>query len=530
MYSFFKYFHTSLLLITLTSNCLSQDSWINQLDRYWGALKYNKIPPTHQIIDWDSVYLNIYPSISNAQNQRDVDSILSAFIYRFDKRNWKKATSAKAILSGKDYGILKNLYPPLLIYLDIISEAFTQNRINLPAYYSFCNSTIQLPCFNNEKSYALDSCKLEVYRSLSLAKFWNAIEYFYPYKNELPIGWDLILENYIPRFREINKNIEDYVLLTRELNAEILDPHVISSIQGSYSNYISFAPPFIVNIENNKLIVKKSSDTSIIKPGEEILKYNNQTIIELVKKKQKYFKTLNETALRTTKINQMLLVSKDSVPVQFIREKDTISCVLLTIPSRDLYKLNVEKKCFATNDSMYYLNLACYNDSSLLKKLQTFERGKTLILDLREYPKVSHNIISYFIDDSLNFGMNTIPKKNFPGKFINWKPAIVVGNSADLRDKFKEILVLINSETISKGEYIAAAFDDVKNVKLVGSNTAGIMGNMSFIELPGKVICTFTSTGFYDTNGRSLLKKGITPDQYNTLKDFDRTILKYEIK
>ena len=60
------------------------------------------------------------------------------------------------------------------------------------------------------------------YRLLALFRFWNVINYFFPYKKLIDDPWENVLARYIPKF-EANKDAVDYQLTVREMVAEIKD-------------------------------------------------------------------------------------------------------------------------------------------------------------------------------------------------------------------------------------------------------------------------------------------------------------------
>ena len=45
------------------------------------------------------------------------------------------------------------------------------------------------------------------YRLLALFRFWNVINYFFPYKNLIGDSWETVLPRYIPKF-EANKDAD----------------------------------------------------------------------------------------------------------------------------------------------------------------------------------------------------------------------------------------------------------------------------------------------------------------------------------
>ena len=62
------------------------------------------------------------------------------------------------------------------------------------------------------------------YRLLALFRFWNVINYFYPYKHLLDDDWDTILLQFIPLF-EAASDAREYELAVAELATHVPDGH-----------------------------------------------------------------------------------------------------------------------------------------------------------------------------------------------------------------------------------------------------------------------------------------------------------------
>lgn len=62
-------------------------------------------------------------------------------------------------------------------------------------------------------------------RLLALFRFWNVIQYFFPYKNLMDKPWDEVLLEYIPRMEAVQSPLE-YALTIAELATCCNDSHV----------------------------------------------------------------------------------------------------------------------------------------------------------------------------------------------------------------------------------------------------------------------------------------------------------------
>ena len=75
-----------------------------------------------------------------------------------------------------------------------------------------------------------------------------------------------------------------------------------------------------------------------------------------------------------------------------------------------------------------------------------------------------------------------------------------------------KLVVIVNEETVSQAEYTAMAFRAGDNTVIIGSQTQGADGNVSFIPLPGGLKAGMSGIGVYYPDGRETQRIGIVPD------------------
>lgn len=83
-----------------------------------------------------------------------------------------------------------------------------------------------------------------------------------------------------------------------------------------------------------------------------------------------------------------------------------------------------------------------------------------------------------------------------------------------------KVIVLVNSNTQSQGEYTAMALQSSKMVQVIGSTTAGADGNVSSISLPGGVKTRISGIGVFYPDRTPTQRIGVKIDVkvYPTLK------------
>ena len=93
----------------------------------------------------------------------------------------------------------------------------------------------------NEKPYDAMFLPDEAHRLLALFRYWNVIEYFFPYKYTIGRDWNDVLVEFIPRFIAANDELE-YHLTVLELATRIHDAHAAA---GSLTLHKHFGALFL---------------------------------------------------------------------------------------------------------------------------------------------------------------------------------------------------------------------------------------------------------------------------------------------
>ena len=80
-----------------------------------------------------------------------------------------------------------------------------KNRFQGAHYYIGKNS-VGSPKFSNEKKYYTMPFDDDGFKLLALYRYWNVINYFFPYKYLTDKDWNKVLKEYIPKFINSNNN------------------------------------------------------------------------------------------------------------------------------------------------------------------------------------------------------------------------------------------------------------------------------------------------------------------------------------
>lgn len=493
------------------------------LGKIWGFLKYHHPEIAKGNHNWDYELFRILPEYLKAKNNQERDEILISWMEKYGK-----LIPCKKCKSTPNNAVLK----PDLSWIDesnfsdslktLLQEIYS-NRNQSENYYIRLEPQVENPNFTNENPYANMPYPDAGFRLLSLYRYWNMIEYFYPNKHLTDKKWSTILKEYIPTFINAKDELE-YELAAIQLIGELNDSHAnlwggrtkIDELRGN--NYA----PFKAEFAGNKLVVTdyfnpEFSEQAKLKVGDVITDINGKSVNAIVDSLKKYYPSSNEASMLRDISADLLRSAKNTIHLNYISENQEKEQEVELYPRKNLnmyfwYKVNKDEKCYKLLDgNIGYVTLANIKDEAISTIKKSFKNTKGIIIDIRNYPStfVPFALGSYFVSRPTAFVKFTKGNPTNPGEFV-FRKGIKIWNFGR---KYKgKLVVLVNEKTQSQAEYTAMAFRAVKNSKIIGSTTAGADGNVSEILLPGGLRTMISGIGVYYPEGTETQRVGIVPD------------------
>ena len=508
-----------LILTIFSSNLLTAQQAISETEKLvsigkiYGFLKYYHPEVGKGTYNWDDEFIKYLPKILNATDRNDLSVIYINWIDSLGKIDVCKKCSSDEKYFDKNFDLswLQNTE----VFNDELSSKLKyieNNRIQKENFYVETQPVGNIRV-TNEPEYKKIEFPKEEYRLLGLFKYWNVIEYFYPYKYLTDQTWDSVLKEMIPKFKNV-KNKSEYQNTIKELVAKLDDTHAWVSFSDERPKYL---PIKISNIEN-KAVVSGFYNDSIanlnnLKLGDIILKINDLDVKTEKDKDLKYIAGSNTNIKIKNTYNKIFSGSEDNINLTIERQGVIEQIRVNRYEFNDFNYWNNPKtiKSKSIDDNVGYINMASVKGEDVSGIFKSFENKKTIIIDLRNYPAFIYRLISRQINsEKRDFTKIYSPNIKYPGKFI-FKKNLQTG--VKNRKAFKgKIILLVNDESISRSEFTAMAFQTADNVITVGNQTAGADGDVVVFEYLGGYRTAISGNGILYPDGSETQRNGIKID------------------
>jgi hypothetical protein len=495
------------------------------LAQVWGFLKYYHPAIAKGDFNMDAELFKVMPSVIKATSYVALSNVIESWVDKFGVPpvcEQCKPLDVQDALQLPNYG---SIFDQQIFSSSLIEKLkyILNNRNTGENIYVILAEGINNPLFQHEQHYAYLSYPDAGIRLLCLFRYWNMIQYFYPYKHLIGRDWNGVLTEFIPQFIK-SANVTDYDVTTLKLICNIHDTHADLGSSLTIANYMGkYRLPFQAKFIEDKFVVTGYYfDTLNVKEkfklGDVITSINGISVNELIKKYLPLTAGSNyATQLRDMPGSFLLRGNNPNFKLAIIRDRkaSTVDFNGIETSKADFYSLdwNPGKNLpgyYLINNQIGYLFPGRYSNDSLPKIKALFKNTKGIIVDMRCYPSdfMPFSFVPYIKSGNADFAKFTNTSLAYPGLFTATKPLGVNGT-----EEYKgKVVVIVNEITQSQAEYTTMAFQASSNVTVIGSTTAGADGNTSPIYLPGNLITVISGIGVLYPDGTETQRKGVKID------------------
>lgn len=495
------------------------------LGKVWGFLKYYHPEVAKGNYNWDYELFRVLPQIANAKDKKERNNLLNRWI---DKYGEIEETKDYSISDSSMYSRVINLdwiYDKKMFGDELVSKfnrIRSAKRTNFHYYIQNYPSVTDLnKC--REPQYLDISWVDQGFRILTLFKFWNAMEYNFPFVEIADRSWNSLLKEFIPRFVEPG-NKKDYQYTFLELFACINDSHTFYTpssdfLSGDSNSDYSILPVQVAYTFDHRVVVANSL-VNELKRGDILLKVDNKDIDSIFEREVRYISASIPSTMIYTILNQLFITINPQITVTFMRSGEEKTTIIDTTPYKGKELLPpvlgddyAEERKLASKN-IAYINMNTMEDSDIRDFIEKNQSAKGIIIDMRHHLGhrfgVNEALIRWLIPKEVVYLWSSVNDRSNPGNFI-CNNKIITGT--DNPEHFTgKVAILVNQATMSVGEIRSMAYRNAVNSKVIGTTTAGAVGPVSHFNLPMGVDFSYSANGMYYPGWEPFQRKGVKID------------------
>lgn len=487
--------------------------------KVWGFLKFYHPNVTDGSKNWDEQLFQILSKIEEAQTAEAFSAVIENWIISLGEV--KKYEAAKPVVKKEHFE--KNFDLSWISKNDLFSKSLSkklkfieENRIQGQQFYYTSDPYIKV---QNEVKYPDFKWSDKNLRLLALFRYWNQMEYFFPYKYKMDENWDAVLTEMLPRFIS-QESEKDFVLAMREISIKLDDTHASTQTTKMFDYFGDKFTPFdVVFIDNKAVVVSLKNDSLAkvddIRIGDVITKVEGKTVENLINENLKYAEGSNKPAILKNIYWAVFNGKTETFEIEFNRNNNTS---VKTIKRYKYQNLKIqfkddEEKWKLLEDNIGYIDVESIKADELPLVMKQFKNTKAIVFDARKYPQepnIEEDIAQYLYPGEKAYAKFIDVDLTYPGKFT-WREDQKTGKKNP--DYYKgKVIILENEKTQSHGEHLVMCLQASPNATIIGSQTAGADGGVCKYEIIKGYPTIFTGFGIFYPNRKETQRIGIVPD------------------
>jgi C-terminal processing protease CtpA/Prc len=495
------------------------------LGKVWGFLKYHHPAVTTGTRHWDYDLFRVLPAVLAARDRDAASVVLRDWIGRLGP-----LPACDPCLTLRDEDL--HLRPGLAwIESDTVAgrelagllRAVHRGRPGGRQFFVTQVPGVGNPRFDNEPAYPTLRLPDAGYQVLALYRFWNIVEYWFPYRNQLDEDWDRVLAEFVPRIA-LAPDKDAYQLEMIQLIARVGDTH---------ANLWSAPPelrppagacqlPLTIRFVEDQAVVAGYWDAAAgpgtgLKIGDVIESLDGVPVAQLVGRWEPYYPASNRPTRLRDIARAMTKGPCGAVAVGAGRADGSVRITAqrqpMAMPAQraGLTHDRPGEEFQLLSGEVAYLKLSSVKGGQAASYVDRAKGTRGLVVDIRNYPSdfVVFALGSLFVDRATPFARFTIGDLEHPGAF-RWSPPLSL--SPQQPHYAGKVVILVDETSLSQAEYTAMAFRSNPRAVVVGSTTAGADGNVSPVQLPGGLRSMISGIGVFYPDKTPTQRIGILAD------------------
>lgn len=489
--------------ITLTKLSKRQLDTLVLTAKVWGFVKYHHPAVTGGTQHWDFALLRQLPKLLASRGEVDTQKMLVAWIDSLGPvaactscatidSNWAVKPRLKWLEDARLLG------PQLRARLKSIYDS----RRGGEQFYVRHSTNVSNPEFRNEPAYADVKVPDGGFQLLTIFRFWNMVEYWFPYRELIDEKWDMVLRDSLVRVGMA----PDRATFRREVAALVAradDGHANAGYGLGIPPEGDCLVPAHMRYIEGQFVVKGlwEGAQSDLRIGDVIVAIDGKPVQTIVDGARPYYGSSNENS-RLNRIARVLTRGACGEAKITVTRDARVEIAAKRLPV-DWTKLGPDGRNDRPGETFQwltprigYLKLSTYKAADAAKYMRELASADALVVDIRNYPAefAVFSLGNLLVDQPTTFVQFTTSDLANPGAFV-W------GGTVKLEPTQPHfggrVAILVDETSISQSEYTTMALRASSRAIVVGSQSAGADGNVSPIILPANIRTGFSGLGVY---------------------------------
>jgi len=322
--------------------------------------------------------------------------------------------------------------------------------------------------------------------------FCNTVDDQYAYFDQQQISWSKVKALYQPQVKQVTNDNEFIVFLETVLN-EFHNGHISLNRNLSTSNrIIPSGQDMFVEKKKEKFILTDlrkgfGAELAGLKIGDEIVRFNEQTIATQLEKFLPKYTTILSKEMYQYAVNMLFAGTHDTERIITVKRNGKEVNCFPDRSSKTASKERIESKILNKTTAYVKIN----NSLGDLKTISDFDEAidrflgyPHLVIDLTETPgggntTVARSILGRFVHKIMPYQQHEYDEKEYQTK--RWWVEYVTPRKTQYKGK---VFVIVGHWTGSMGEGMAIGFDGLKGTKIIGTEMAKLLGAIDGFTLP----------------------------------------------
>jgi C-terminal processing protease CtpA/Prc len=360
------------------------------------------------------------------------------------------------------------------------------------------------------------------YRLLALFRLWNAIRFFYPYREVLAgERWEAVLVEEMRHFEAASDEL-DYARAVAGFAVRLEDSHAYVAGGAAARLLGSGYPPVRVRRVENELLVTAlpGEDAEGAGVGDELVSVDGRDAEEVLaetlaltagstpwSRLEKTTRTFLNGAVGSSVELGLKRAGGDTRKVTLLRRGEDYTTLYHRERTGEVVRL------LAGNIGYVDLDRLAFDEVDAM--FESLERTRAIVFDMRGYPLgTGWAIASRLTDAEPPAALFATPLVGHgsPGEAFESFVQRVPPTPPGARIYRGTTLLLIDERTQSQAEHLGLLLRAANGTRFVGSRSAGANGEVTRLALPGGIAVGFTGQSVRYPDGTALQRVGLIPD------------------